>query len=113
MWQSKMETTEFQQLDQFAIVGFKDMAFLFGGKYLNGPSEGETNAIWRLHGDFQWDRESYTLSRPRSSFTGLSNGRNISNELTYLKFQTNTSCFLVVWAKYQLSIGNGTVRSLM
>ena len=62
MWQSKMETSEFQQFDQFALVGFKDLAFLFGGKHLH--REGDTDAVWRLHGDFLWDRESYTLSQP-------------------------------------------------
>ena len=70
MWQVKMETAELQQFDAFSAVGFKDSVYLFGGESLNG---GSSNAVFRMHGDFQWDRWG-SMSPKRDQFTALANG---------------------------------------
>ena len=80
MWQVKMETAELQQFDAFSAVGFKDSVYLFGGESLNG---GSSNAVFRMHGDFQWDRWG-SMSPKRDQFTALANDvqfkKSVKNE---------------------------------
>ena len=74
MWQEKMQTAEFKQFDGFAMVGFKDQVFLFGGQTLDG---GDQNSVFRMHGSYVWERESYTMTNRRTQFRALANGKKI------------------------------------
>lgn len=70
MWQEKMMTAEFEQFDGFAMVGFKDSVYMFGGQNLN---RSDSNAVYRMHGAFVWDRQNYSMAAPRSMFRALAN----------------------------------------
>ena len=70
MWQEKMQTAEFYKYYNFAIVGFRDQVFMFGGRTLDGDP---TNSVFRMHGAYVWERET-PMNRTREQFRALANG---------------------------------------